>query len=76
MLARLGAGRSAWNAADIRGEVEQLIAEADGLMAMTRHFEVDYLRPVPLGAVLVALGALPAVIVWLYYLFALSLVRR
>ncbi|SDY51626.1 AAA domain-containing protein [Modestobacter sp. DSM 44400] len=26
VLARLGAGRSAWNAADIRGEVEQLIA--------------------------------------------------
>jgi exodeoxyribonuclease V alpha subunit len=28
VLARLGAGRSAWNAADIRGEVEQLIAAA------------------------------------------------
>jgi len=27
-LTRLGAGRSAWNAADIRGEVEQLIAAA------------------------------------------------
>jgi exodeoxyribonuclease V alpha subunit len=26
VLARLGAGRSAWNAADIRGEVEQVIA--------------------------------------------------
>jgi len=26
VLARLGAGRSAWNAADVRGEVEQLIA--------------------------------------------------
>ena len=30
--------------------------EATGLMAMTRHFEVDYLRPVPLGAALVARG--------------------
>jgi conjugative relaxase-like TrwC/TraI family protein len=28
VLARLAAGRSAWNAADIRGEVEQLIASA------------------------------------------------
>ncbi|RBY96566.1 TrwC relaxase [Blastococcus sp. TF02-8] len=28
VLARLGAGRSAWNAADVRGEVEQLIAAA------------------------------------------------
>ena len=26
VLTRLGAGRSAWNAADIRGEIEQLIA--------------------------------------------------
>jgi len=26
VLARLGADRSAWNAADVRGEVEQLIA--------------------------------------------------
>ncbi len=29
VLARLAAGRSGWNAADIRGEVEQLIARAD-----------------------------------------------
>ena len=28
MLARLGAARSAWNAADVRGEVEQLLAAA------------------------------------------------
>jgi hypothetical protein len=28
IIARLGAGRSAWNAADVRGEVEQLIARA------------------------------------------------
>ncbi|MCF6506116.1 TrwC relaxase [Blastococcus sp. MG754426] len=32
VLARLGAARSAWNAADIRGEVEQLLA-ADGIVA-------------------------------------------
>jgi exodeoxyribonuclease V alpha subunit len=32
VLTRLGAGRSAWNAADVRGEVEQLIARA-GLLA-------------------------------------------
>ncbi len=32
VLARLAAGRSAWNAADIRGEVEQLIAAA-GIIA-------------------------------------------
>ncbi|WP_091547950.1 MobF family relaxase [Modestobacter sp. DSM 44400] len=32
VLARLGAGRSAWNAADIRGQVEQLIA-VDGIVA-------------------------------------------
>jgi exodeoxyribonuclease V alpha subunit len=32
-LARLAAGRSAWNAADIRGEVERLIA-AEGVVAM------------------------------------------
>ena len=32
VLARLAAGRSAWNAADIRGEVERLIA-ADGIVA-------------------------------------------
>jgi conjugative relaxase-like TrwC/TraI family protein len=31
-LARLAAGRSAWNAADVRGEVERLIAEA-GIVA-------------------------------------------
>jgi exodeoxyribonuclease V alpha subunit len=31
VLARLAAGRSAWNAADIRGEVERLIA-ADGIV--------------------------------------------
>ena len=31
ILARLAAGRSAWNAADIRGEAEQLIA-ADGIV--------------------------------------------
>jgi uncharacterized protein (TIGR00369 family) len=30
--------------------------EADGRMAMTRRFEIDYLRPVPLGAALVARG--------------------
>jgi conjugative relaxase-like TrwC/TraI family protein len=32
VLTRLAAGRSAWNAADVRGEVEQLIA-ADGIIA-------------------------------------------
>jgi TrwC relaxase len=32
VLARLAAGRSAWNAADVRGEAEQLIA-ADGIVA-------------------------------------------
>ncbi len=32
VIARLGAGRSAWNAADLRGEVEQLLAR-EGLVA-------------------------------------------
>ncbi|SET72079.1 AAA domain-containing protein [Geodermatophilus poikilotrophus] len=34
VLSRLGAGRSAWNAADVRGEVERLIA-AEGVIADT-----------------------------------------
>jgi hypothetical protein len=31
VVARLAAGRSAWNAADVRGEVEQLLA-AEGIV--------------------------------------------
>jgi exodeoxyribonuclease V alpha subunit len=40
VLTRLAAGRSAWNAADVRGEVERLIA-AEGVIAETAvHLEV------------------------------------
>ncbi|SOC46931.1 conjugative relaxase domain-containing protein, TrwC/TraI family [Blastococcus aggregatus] len=39
-LARLAAGRSAWNAADVRGEVERLIAAAGVVAGAAMRFEL------------------------------------
>ena len=58
VLARLAAARSAWDPADLRGEVEQLIAAEGGVVAAAVRSELAEDRPGP-AAVRAAAGPRP-----------------